>query len=171
MPADEIVGKIAIQAVPASIGALLARSQLGGSSSENEGSSEGGSYLSEIFLMGVGALFLGLNVAPTDEMVLISYKMTEWHGLALLLLSLLVMHGFIFAVEFHGAPALPKETPWWSVFLRFTIVGYAVAVAISLYVLWTFGRIDGVAPGQVTMSVLVLGFPASIGAAAARLII
>ncbi|MFC6489760.1 TIGR02587 family membrane protein [Nitratireductor sp. GCM10026969] len=172
MPPGEIVGKIAVQSVPASIGALLGRSQLGGGKARPEGGTEQASYASELFLMAVGALFLGLNVAPTEEMVLISYKMTEWHALALIVLSMLLMHAFVYAVEFKGSdPALPPGTPWWSAFLRFTVAGYAIASLISLYTLWTFGRTDDVSLMQILMSVVVLGFPAAIGAAAARLII
>src|SRR3546814_5140897 len=36
MPLDEIVGKIALQSVPASIGALLGRAQLGGEHAEQD---------------------------------------------------------------------------------------------------------------------------------------
>ncbi|WP_299365234.1 TIGR02587 family membrane protein [uncultured Paracoccus sp.] len=171
MPADEIIGKIAIQSVPASIGALLARSQLGGEETEPDQQSETESYFGNLSLMVIGALFLGLNVAPTEEMILISYKMTEWHAVALILISLLLMHGFVYAVEFKGGVPASPETPWWSTFLRFTVVGYAMAAIVSLYVLWTFGRTDGTSGMQILMSVTVLGFPASIGAAAARLIL
>jgi uncharacterized membrane protein len=38
-------------------------------------------------------------------------------------------------------------------------------------VLWTFGRTDAVAGPQVLMATVVLGFPAAVGAAAARLIL
>jgi putative integral membrane protein (TIGR02587 family) len=172
MTADEIVGKVAVQAMPASVGALLGRSQLGGGKSLPVEGSESASYVSELFLMGIGALFLSLNVAPTEETVLIAYKMTPWHAVALIALSLLLMHGFVYAVEFKGADvSLPPGTPWWSAFLRFTVPGYAIALAVSLYVLWTFGRTDGTALAQIAMSMIALGFPAAIGAAAARLII
>jgi len=46
-----------------------------------------------------------------------------------------------------------------------------VALAISAYVLWTFGRLDDTAWAERAAAVLVLGFPASVGAAAARLIL
>ena len=61
-------------------------------------------YAGELFLMAVGALFLGFNVAPTDEMMLISYQMTEWHALGLLCLSIALMHGFVFASDLPAAP-------------------------------------------------------------------
>ena len=171
MPLDEIAGKVAIQAVPASIGALLGRSQLGGDRSRASRKSEERNYFSELFLMGVGALFLSLNMAPTEEMILISYKMAEWHGIALVLLSILLMHGFVFAMQFKNEPSLPEGTPWWSAFARFTLTGYVLALLISLFILWIFGRTDGLALAPMVMAVIVLGFPAAIGAAAARLIV
>lgn len=174
MPADEIFGKVAIQAVPAALGALLGRSQFGGPSEEEDGAREGPEALSgyggTLFLMLVGALFLGLNVAPTDEMVVIAFLMTPWHGIALVVLSILLMHGFVFALDFRGGHG-GGDVPWWSNLLRFTLVGYVIALAVSLFVLWTFGRTDGAGASAILTTTVVLAFPAAIGAAAARLIL
>lgn len=164
------IGQVAIQVVPASIGAVLARGQFGMSPLEDR-RAESAPYLGEVFLMAVGAVFLGFNIAPTDEMVMLSARMTSWHAIALVLLSLALMHGFVFAVGFRGGTQLSPEEPVWSAFVRFTLPGYVVALLISLYVLWTFGRTDGASVGHVCMAVVVLGFPSSLGAAAARLII
>jgi putative integral membrane protein (TIGR02587 family) len=187
MPFSEMLGKIAIQSVPASIGALLGRSQLGGQTGKGEDEDdgegdrgEGGdavsneistSYSRELFLMAVGALFLNLNVAPTEEIILIAYKMTPWHALVTIGVSIAIMHGFVYAVAFKGTHEIPEETPWWHAFFRFTLPGYMVAMLISFYVLWTFGRLDDTAPTQMLMSAIVLAFPGAIGAAAARLIL
>ncbi|MDF1600655.1 TIGR02587 family membrane protein [Mesorhizobium sp. YIM 152430] len=170
MSVDEIIGKIAIQSVPAAIGALLARSQLRSGADETLGDREE-TYAGELFLMMVGALFLGFNLAPTEEMILISYLMTEWHGIALMAISIAAMHGFVFAVEFKGGSELSQDTPWWSALLRFTLPGYAIAALISLFLLWVFGRTEGLAIEMVAMAVVVLAFPSAIGAAAARLIL
>jgi len=88
MSLDEIIGKVALQAVPGGIGAVLAVSQLGGSTKKAEAS---GSYVQELFIMLAGALFFSLNVAPTEEMVLISYKMTDWHALVLVAVSVVFL--------------------------------------------------------------------------------
>lgn len=168
MPIDQIVGKVAIQAVPGSIGAMLAQSEFGAMRKEKD---RGKRYGDELFIMAVGALFLALNVAPTEEMVLIAQQMTDWHALALMLASLIIMHAFVFSLEFTGAVPIPEGTPFWSVFIRFTVTGYAIALTISLYVLWTFGRSDGLTLHQLITAAVVLGFPAAVGAAAARLII
>ncbi len=171
MPIRDVIGAVAIQSVPASIGALLARSQLGEAEVDDSADHQGSSYWREIFLMGVGALILGLNVAPTDEMVVIAYKMTPWQGLSLIILSIILMHGFVYAVEFKGTEERPDGATWWSIFLRYTVTGYALVVLMSFYVLWTFGRTDDLGVMQALMPVIVLSFPAAVGAAAARLII
>ena len=172
MSAAEIAGKIAVQAVPGSIGALLAQSQFGGEADRAKRKEIRGETLgSETLFMALGAVFLSLNVAPTEEMVLISYQMTPWHTLALLLLSLVLMHAFVYSVEFHGQSGKPEGTPGWTVFLRFTVVGYAICLLISAYMLWTFGSISGIPVLESVMAVVVLAFPAAIGAAAARLIL
>jgi putative integral membrane protein (TIGR02587 family) len=169
MSAREIVGKVALQAVPASIGAILAASQLGVPEAKREARSRG--YLAELVYMLVGALYLALNLAPTDEMVLIALQFTPWHALALSAASLLIMHAFVYRVGFRGQEARPAGISFWSLFGRFTVVGYAVALLMSLFVLWIFGRTDGEGLGQIVMMTCVLGFPGAIGAAAARLIL
>lgn len=169
MSPNEIVGKLAIQVVPGSLGAMLAASQLGVKEEEKEARARG--YGAELVFMVVGALFLTFNLAPTDEMLLISYQFTPWHALLLVAASLAVMHAFVYALEFRGQEPVPEGTPFWSVFVRFTVVGYAVALLVSLFVLWVFGRTDGMAATQIVMATTVLGFPAAVGAAAARLIL
>ena len=174
-----LLGQIALQTVLAAIGALLARSQLadagddpddGGGAAADGGAQALGGWAGTLFLMLVGAIFLSLNVAPTEEMVLISYMMTPWHALLVIALSIAIMHAFVYALAFRGGKGGDSE-PGWSRFLRFTLVGYVLCLAISLYVLWTFGRLDSLAATPAAMAMVVLGFPAALGAAAARLIL
>src|SRR5690554_4103898 len=76
MSADEIVGKIAMQTVPASIGAVLARGQFGGQTSDSREKQDRAGFGGQLFIAGAGAIFLSLNVAPTEEVVLLAYKLT-----------------------------------------------------------------------------------------------
>jgi putative integral membrane protein (TIGR02587 family) len=170
---DETIGKVAIQTFPASIGAMLARKQLSGSDEDDRQSDRGNptTYSGEMFLMAVGALFLGLNVAPTEEMVLLSFMMSPWHEIGLVGLSLAGMHAFVYAVEFRGGPKPLPGTSFWSLFLRFTVAGYALVLVVCLYLLWTFGSTDGAGIQEMVSAVVVLGFPCALGAAAARLIL
>ncbi|WP_442505255.1 TIGR02587 family membrane protein [Novipirellula sp. SH528] len=178
----EIVGKIILHAMAASFGAVLASSQM----SDDDGQQEQqgrqrqstkhahnnlGCYFREMFLMLAGAIFLALNVAPTEEVILVAFKMTAWHGLVLVGLSLVIMHAFVYKLKFHGQVSIPEEHSATSVFFRFTIPGYAIALLVSLFCLWVFGRTEYTAFDEVVMSTTVLAMPAAVGAAAARLIL
>jgi putative integral membrane protein (TIGR02587 family) len=168
----EVAGLIGMQVVPGSIGAMLSRSQLGG---QPEGSNKRRkthpTYKGELFLMFIGALFLSLSVAPTDEVLHIAHMMTPWQELGLLGGSLLVMHTFVYFEEFKGRVPVEPGSSLAGLFFRFTVVGYCVVLAVSLFLLWVFGRVDGLAPGELLSAMIVLSFPGAIGAAAARLLL
>jgi len=166
----EGIGKIALQAVPAAIGALLAQSQLGERRAD-EAPSGGERYASELFIMGTGALFLSFNLAPTQEMLVIAVRATPWQAVLIVLLSLGLMHAFVYRVAFRGGSQAGPEAPAAGLFLRFTVAGYALALLLSAGSLWFFGRLDGLGLSPALHATIVLGFPAAVGAAAARLIL
>jgi putative integral membrane protein (TIGR02587 family) len=162
----ELSGMIGVQAAPASMGAILANKQLSASTRGAQKEDRAG-YPGQLFLMGAGALFFAFNVAPTEEMLLIGFKMTPWQSLGLVGVSLLMLHTLVFSVGFAG-----QQTPGgvFADFLNFTLAGYGIALIVSLYVLWTFGRIDDDFSATIR-SVAVVGFPAALGAALARLVV
>lgn len=170
---SEFAGMIAVQAIPTSFGAMLARKQFGDGESEKEEEQKERSagYAGQLFLMLAGALFLAFNVAPTEEIILIGFKMSGWHGLALIAASVFLLHALVYAVGFPGQEEPPEGYRTARLFLGFTVPGYAIAMLVSFYILWTFGRVEGVALEVVLGSMVVLGFPASIGAAIARLVV
>ncbi len=175
MMPDEIAGKIAIQSVPASFGAMLANKQFGNDGSDGkddagEVESRAG-YGGQLFLMMAGALFLAFNMAPTEEMILISYQMSPWQEIGLVLLSILLLHSFVYSVGFGGQEEASAGSGPLRTFFGYTLAGYGIALIVSLYVLWTFGRTDGAELSQIAGMTTVLGFPAAIGAAIARLVI
>ena len=173
MKLDEIVGKIAIQSIPCSFGAMLARKQLGGGESDADAiqAERSAGYAGQLFLMAAGALFLAFNLSPTEEMLLIEVMMSPWQTLLLVILSILMLDAFVYVVGFPGQDERRGKVHRVSNFLRFTVAGYGLAILVSLYVLWTFGRTDGAELSQIAFTVAVLAFPAAIGAAIARLVV
>lgn len=173
MPLREIVGKVALVSIPAGIGALVARKQLHapGEDVDDENAEHRSSYDGELFLMFGGALFIAFNVAPTEEIALIGHYMSFWHALLLAAVSLGVQHALVYSLEFRGQEMWPGDSRFLRVFLQYTVVGYGIALAVSLYVLWVFGRTDGMPLAEVATMMIVLGFPAALGAATARLVI
>jgi putative integral membrane protein (TIGR02587 family) len=171
-PIGVAIGKIALQSVPASFGAMLAAKQLGFADTETrEVKRERASYWGQLFLMLAGALFLGFSVAPTEEMILISFLMSPVQSMMLIVFSILLLHGLVYTVGLKGQEKPSGPTGFSSILLRFTITGYAIAALTALYLLWTFGRIEGTSPAQVAAMVAVLAFPGAIGAALARLVV
>lgn len=170
MSLDAMLGKIMLLTVPASIGAIVASKQLGQAQGNEQALKQAG-YAGELFIMAAGALLLAFNVAPTEEMILIAYKMTVWHALALILVTLLIMHGIVYSVGFRGQEQGPEGITFWRLFRHFTIVGYAIGCLVSLYVLWTFGHLEGNGLFMVVMTMVVVAFPAGVGAAVSRLVV
>lgn len=170
-PPGETLAKVALCAVPAAMGALLAGKQLGANDAEETRAKADGGYLGELFTMLVGALFLAFNVAPTEEMVLIAYQMSTLQGLTLIALSLILLHVFVYRLGFPGEDLRRGAHGFRRTFLTFTLPGYGIAILVSLYALWTFGRLEGVAMHEAATMVAVLGFPAALGCATARLVI
>ena len=66
---------------------------------------------------------------------------------------------------------LAPDHTFLSGFLRFTVVGYAIVLVVSFYILWTFGSLDGLGFEEQLKAVIVLGLPAALGASASRLIL
>lgn len=163
---DQRIGMVAVQAAPASIGAILANKQLHGEGRGRSKEDRAG-YLGQLFLMAAGALFFAFNVAPTEEMLLIGFKMTPWHAAALIALSVAALHALVFSVGFAGQESHEGHG---RAFLRFTLAGYGVAVLVSAFTLWVFGRLDG-GVSDAVRAIVVLAFPAALGAAIARLVV
>ena len=172
---EQIVGTVALQSVPAAMGAALARSQLGLDEDEEEEDRErdwGESYAGELFLMVAGALFFAFNLAPTEEIVLITLAQGHpaW-AVGTMLASLLLLHAFVYALDFRGQHEEAHESARLPTFASLTVPGYALVLATSLLVLWLFGRVDGLEPSQALHLTAVLGLPGALGAATARLVL
>lgn len=168
---DEVVGALAIQTVPASFGAIIAQGQLGQAGQEKRRSRAAG-YPADLLFMASGAVFLAFNVAPTEEIELISASMSPVHVILLALVTIGSMHAIVYLVRFVGQDRRrPEGHGAFSLLMRYTVVGYAVALLVSGAMLWVFGTLDGLGGAAALRHAVTLAFPAAIGAAFARLIV
>jgi putative integral membrane protein (TIGR02587 family) len=169
---DDALGKVVLQAVPAGMGAALARSQLGMREENGQEEARRETYGGELFLMAAGSLFFSFNVAPTDEVVLITFQQSRPAlALALVVVSVLQLHAFVYSLGFRGQHERAHGSSGLQELLWLTIPGYCLALLVSAYVLWTFGRLDGVGIADALHLCIVLSFPAALGAATARLVL
>lgn len=171
----EAAGKVAIQAIPASFGAMIGSRTLGEGDEIEQGEQSRDTFAGQMFLFAAGALFLSFTIAPTEEVVLISFQITPWHGLVMVGLSILLLHAILHVVGFPGqqgrtggnrAPSSMIGLLW-----RQTLPGYGIAVLVSWYILWTFGSLAGFDLPHAVMVIAVLALPGAVGAGIARVVV
>lgn len=163
MPADEVIGKLSVLSLAASIGALLADKQFNDDEDGEDAENMERGFSGRMFVMGTGAIFLALNIAPTEEVAIIAAKITPLHTAALACLSLALIFLVLHFADRDDNLALSRHA------VR-ALAGYGMCLLLGFGILWVFGRTDGLALTQIIERVIVLGLPASLGAGAARLI-
>lgn len=176
---NEMIGKIVVESVPVAIGVSVGASQLGqgrgedqGMQGKEKGEEEPLSLAGQVVLALCGAVLFASNVAPTEEIVLIAVESTRWKTLSLAVLSFILAATILFYSDFRGSGSLHAsgEGGITRVLLR-TGLHYTVALGASAFILWFFGRFDGLSPGSALTQIVVLGVAGSIGAAAGRLLL
>jgi putative integral membrane protein (TIGR02587 family) len=172
MSLREIAGKIILEAIPLSIGASIAISVFGERDAQRERRKRHAGFWGTQLIGLAGATYFGFNVAPTEEPVMIGLGLLWWHAVLLVLFGLSITHAIVYSVGFAGGHRLPGDTVWWAAFLRTGVVSYCMALLVTAFLLWIFGRIDGMTGLTPALHMIVtLGFINSIGSAAAKLII
>ncbi|HVK82243.1 MAG TPA: TIGR02587 family membrane protein, partial [Verrucomicrobiae bacterium] len=168
-PIDTFIAKVALVTPPAAIGALLADKQLG--RGERSADAVASSYPARLFLMAMGALFVAFNVAPTEEMVLIAYQISAGQALLLAFVSLAALHALLFWADLPGRVRRRVDQRFAATLLPYSLGGYGVCAVLCAYLLWTFGRLDGASLREMIEYVIVLAFPAALGAGIAQALI
>lgn len=171
MPAREIVGRIMVAGFAGAIGVSVGTAQLGGSAANDQGLGAGRAAdpLGHVILAGCGAVILAANVAPTEEIQVLAAEMSALQLTLLALLSMLLVVVILHFSEFKGT--VPSGGTGPMAIARSSVVTYAVALVASAALLWFFGRFQGEPPGFVAAQTIVLGFAASLGASAGRLLL
>lgn len=174
---DTILGQIIVQMVPMSLGASVANALL---SERDQGQAEAKerdtppwrALLNDLGATAAGGVFIGLSIAPTEEVLLIALEMSYWHELALIAFSLLVTYIIVFESGF--SPQTPENNQ--KGFLQRpateTLVSYVLSLFVAAFSLYLMGQISPGDPlNSMLAQVVVLGFPTALGGAAGRLVI
>lgn len=168
MPAENLFGVIALTSVPIGIGFAIGNALAPRSGEAGAKRMAGGR--ADLLAAAAGAVVLALNIAPTEEPVRLGQEL-GWLRLALLVgVSILLPYLIVFEAEFGGRHDRRAHEGVAQHPSTETLLAYLVAFALSAAMLWVFGRIDGV-DGPALASVVVLAFPASIGAALGRMLV
>jgi putative integral membrane protein (TIGR02587 family) len=175
MPAPEILGKVVVEGVPAAIGVSVGAAQFGGDGKGSQGmqgqeDKENLGLPGHVVLGLCGAVLFASNVAPTEEILQIAVESTSWRLLGLALLSLVLGGIVLFYSDFTGSRPLRSGNGLGRV-LSLSVVSYAVALAASAFILWFFGRFEGVSLATGIAQTVTLGVASSLGASAGRLLL
>ena len=173
----EAVGKVALQMIPIAFGASLAATQLAapGEDDGDTGSAAGDratvGTLGRLFVAAGAALLFALNVAATEEPMLLGIEAGPWLLVGVMFGSYLVTLAIVFYADFRGGRSAPIGDGVLGGPFTETAAAYAISLVVSLLLLWSFGRTDGMGLSAVVGQVVMLGVVASFGAAAGRLLV
>lgn len=181
-----VARQVVVLAIPISIGVSMARSLLGeqgADEAQTDAGSEAGASdkpasgglredAKDLALTAFGGVFLGLSVAPTEEILIIATHSQLLQTLGTVGLALVLSYLTLFEARFVGqAQRLRSEgmfqDPWQE-----TVLTYAVSLVISTGLLWFLGFLNTpMAWDEILSMIVVLALPVSMGGAAARLIL
>ncbi|MBD2462778.1 TIGR02587 family membrane protein [Oscillatoria sp. FACHB-1407] len=185
-PLDEALGKIIYEGVPFTLGVALARQLLraddngnGQETTESRGRQSGSSQtsspaindtLSDIGGTLIGSLFIAFNIAPTDEVAMLSSAVSPPWLIAIIVTSLLISYGIVFEANFSDQKKRKQQRGIFQRPLSETVMSYLVSLAAAAVMLWFFDQLSFDDPWSMWLSyTLILGLPATIGGAAGRL--
>ncbi len=170
------LGKVVYQAMPFCIGIAVAHHFLRGSRDAPDDADTGSrgvglhATVADLGAAFIGSVFMALNIAPTDEVGLLAAAMSPQWLLAVVVASLVISYGIVFAAGFVGQDRRHTQVGVFQRPTTETVACYLVALFSSALLLWFFQRAG--APWSLSLGqVVVLGLPAAVGGAAGRLAI
>ena len=174
----DAIGKVALEAIPVAFGVSLASSQLaapGDDADDEQGSVAGDEAgigpFGRLMVAAGGALLFALNVAPTEEPVLLGVEAPWWMLVLVAAATLAMTLAIVFYADFRGGRAADQPDGPLSGPLSETVAAYAVSLLVSLLLLWAFGRTEGASLAVIAGMTIMLAVLASFGAAAGRLLV
>lgn len=160
-----------VQIVPLGFGAALSNRLLRETEEEQDESAEDLTLAENVAVFAIGAVFFSLPLAASVEMQVLAAT-ADWLRLtAIVTLSLSTAYLVLYELEFRGQSARRAGREGAAVIpLGQVCLVYAVALAVSVLLLWGFDHLT-ISPVVDVQTVVVLSFPATIGGAAARVIL
>lgn len=178
IPAAEAVPKIVVEAAVVAIGFSVGSAQLGtvGSDAGKDAGKREAARGTEaetakrITIAFCGAVLFAANVAPTEEIVMIAVETSPLRLTGVAAVSIVLAAGVLYFIDFRNAGRNRRKPRAMEIAMGLAMT-YAVALCASAVLLWFFGRFDGASYAICAREVVVLGFPASLGASAGRLLL
>ena len=166
----DAAGKVALEAIPVSFGASVASVELGG---------QKGSVhprvpraFARLLVGGGGALLFALNIAPTEEVMMLGVGASPWQLLGVVGATLFITWVLVHYADFGGSPRKRRcATSILEAPIPETLTGYAASLLVAVLLLWSFGWTDGASFEAIVAMTVYLGAVGAVGAAVARLLL
>lgn len=176
-PTEELMGKVIVEAMTIAIGVSVGTAQLG-SKEEDDGEDTGMSgdhhhrmtFGAQLTIAFCGAVLFAMNIAPTEEVLLIASEISPWETLLVAVVSLCIGIGILYYIDFTGSRRFVADGGRWKVPMG-GIVMYAIALAASTLALWFFGQLDNQGNEIRVAEIVVLGLVSTLGSSAGRLLL
>lgn len=183
----EAIGKIVIEAAAVSLGIAFANVHFRGKSrvGDDDDSDDNAEKpedvndpnraqliedLRDIGATVAGSMIFALNMAPTEEVVLIATQLNAWSVLLVLAATLVLCYVILYASGFEDQPVYFEsvfQSPWAE-----TALTVSVSLLVALALLRLLGEREAFASVWNTVgAVVTLGLPATVGGAAGRLVV
>ena len=163
-----IVRRTLFLTLPFAIGAAVADALLSGA--EEEGTVVGDERNTRALAFVAGALFICFPIAPTQEVLVMANRMGWFRLFAIAVVSLGTSYLTLYTVEFRGQGRRLHESTWRGR-VGLTCTAYVFALATGALLLAGFGAFTGQTFAMWIRQTVVLGFPASVGAAGAGVVL
>lgn len=187
---NAIIGRIVLEGIPFGFGVGLANTYLkgdGGGNKEDEAnpngdrktqkkqhSQKGALADAAVTTVGaaLGAMISAGPLAPTDEIFAIASRQSYPRLLVIVAVSLLLSYVIVFVAQFVSQKSRLEQTGILQRPVSETVFAYLISLLMAMVMLWLFNvlRFDDSWDKWVSF-IIVLGFPAAIGGATARLVI
>lgn len=177
---QEALGKIVYESVPFSLGVALANQLLGenGTNSPDnritrqDDSVENNSTFSDLSATLIGAIVIGFNIAPTDEIATLAAAVSQPWLLAIIATSVLISYGIVFQAGFSAQDKRKQHRGIFQKPFSETMICYLVSLMAAAIMLWFFQKLSWNDPWTIWLEhSIILGLPTTIGGAAGRLAI
>ena len=175
-PLEVVLNLVALMAVPTSFGASLAINQLGKREyNDRKTESPAAAHLSEDGLKVTGTVLGGtlfaFNIMPTIEPKVMMVEIGPLHALGIVVFSLMISYGIEFMARFHDGATDQAQGVLAEAWLT-TLFCYLVSLIASAVLLWMFGYLGTTTPPEMwVMWVVIVGYAATLGGTAGRLVL
>lgn len=168
MPLHAVAGIVALTTIPVSIGFAIGNAlapRRGGEGAERMTGTAG-----DLTAAAGGTIVFVLNIAPTEEPILLAGELTPVHLIVLVAASLVLPYLIVFYAEFGGKERRRASDGATQTPLNETILAYGVAFVLCAGLLAAFGRLEQIDATSLS-EVVVLAFPGSLGGALGRMLV